>query len=220
LGTLSDRHGRSSIESGTDLVASQVRTCGDTRLGYSEPVVTEKATPQTRQERRRPWTDDPLPSLGMPLAEREGSPTILIVEDDVDFSEVLKILLEMEGYCVRTARNGSEALSRIDETCPDLVLCDLMMPVMDGLELLNKMRQKSEFSRLPFVMMSAAPESIARYAPPATFLKKPLDLEEVVRAIEAALGSPRPEEEPASAEGATRTETGEGDGGQGSSTKP
>jgi two-component system, chemotaxis family, chemotaxis protein CheY len=80
---------------------------------------------------------------------------VLVVDDDPDILEALSEILEAEGFEVRRAKNGLEALERLGPTAPDLVLLDLMMPVMDGWEFAQKMRQKDEYGRVPIIVLSA-----------------------------------------------------------------
>jgi two-component system chemotaxis response regulator CheY len=81
-----------------------------------------------------------------------GPRRVLVVDDDPDILDALSEILEVEGYDVRRARNGREALQRISEGRPDLILLDLMMPVMDGWEFA---RTLGPVARPPIVVLSA-----------------------------------------------------------------
>jgi len=81
--------------------------------------------------------------------------TVLVCDDDEDISNAIKIFLQGEGYNVITAGNGREALERLDEEKIHLVLLDVMMPVMDGVEALSKIR---ETSNVPVIMLTAKSE--------------------------------------------------------------
>lgn len=87
--------------------------------------------------------------------------TILVVDDEPDTLTVLELLLRHEGFEVRTASDGVEALEQIRDEPPDLVLTDFMMPRMDGLELCRQIRQMG-LEELPIVMTSAAARLPAR----------------------------------------------------------
>src|SRR5213595_2312204 len=107
---------------------------------------------------------------------------ILIVEDDSSSAELLSFVLQDEGYEVVIAANGREALSRLDSNHVALVLCDLMMPVMDGRELCSAMQANPVYQRIPIIIMSAAPEaSVSNVAGDdcrfSYFIRKPLDLD-------------------------------------------
>lgn len=82
-------------------------------------------------------------------------PYILVVDDDVDFREGLRAELERKGYQVEEAEDGRQALDRVMEKPPLLVLLDLQMPVMNGREFLTRMRQHEEISDVPVVVLSS-----------------------------------------------------------------
>ena len=81
-------------------------------------------------------------------------PYILVVDDDRDFREGLRAALEMKGYQVEEAGNGKEAFDEIEAKPPLLVLLDLQMPVMNGRELLQKLRSLAETKDIPVVIIS------------------------------------------------------------------
>jgi CheY-like chemotaxis protein len=81
-------------------------------------------------------------------------PYILVVDDDADFRAGLRTALEMKGYQVDEAANGAEALLKLAEKPPLLVLLDLQMPVMNGREMLQRMRVTPELKDLPVVIIS------------------------------------------------------------------
>lgn len=78
---------------------------------------------------------------------------ILVVDDESDFLEVIRIRLEAEGYKVITATNGKEALNKIKRENPDAVLLDILMPKLDGLQTLKRIRKQNE--NLPVFMLTA-----------------------------------------------------------------
>ena len=82
-------------------------------------------------------------------------PTILVVEDDPDIQLLITASLGAGGYGIRTASDGREALASINEEIPDLVISDVMMPEMDGLELLTLLRSDPATRRVPVIMLSA-----------------------------------------------------------------
>src|SRR5579885_1072524 len=81
--------------------------------------------------------------------------TILVVEDEFAIADMLSSLLEDEGYRVILASNGQEGLARLAETRPNTVLCDVMMPIMDGRQLRKTMKADPSFKDVPIVLMSA-----------------------------------------------------------------
>ena len=84
-----------------------------------------------------------------------AKPSILVVEDDPDIQLLITASLDSGSYGIRTARDGREALAAIEETIPDLVISDVMMPEMDGLELLTLLRNDPATRRVPVIMLSA-----------------------------------------------------------------
>ena len=81
-------------------------------------------------------------------------PYILLVDDDADFRIGLRVALEMKGYQVEESANGAEALEKLAQKPPLLVLLDLQMPVMNGREMLQRMRGTPELKEVPVVIIS------------------------------------------------------------------
>jgi len=86
---------------------------------------------------------------------------IAIIEDDIAIVQMYRMKFEAEGYEVATAANGEQGLELIQQFQPNVVLLDLMMPVMDGLEMLVKMRQQSWGQKLPIIILTNMGESEA-----------------------------------------------------------
>jgi two-component system response regulator VicR len=80
---------------------------------------------------------------------------ILVVDDEKDLLDLMDIILGAEGYLVITAVNGAEALKKVEEESPDLILLDIMMPVMDGWEVLKTLKNSEQTSHIPVVMVTA-----------------------------------------------------------------
>jgi CheY-like chemotaxis protein len=81
-------------------------------------------------------------------------PYILVVDDDADFRTGLRTALEMKGYQAEEAANGEEALLKLTEKPPLLVLLDLQMPLMNGREMLQRMRSRPDLKEVPVVIIS------------------------------------------------------------------
>jgi PleD family two-component response regulator len=79
---------------------------------------------------------------------------ILIIDDDVSFREMLRVLLSMEGYAPQVAEDAVEGGKALLAERPDLVICDVKMPYMDGLELLSLLRSDENTSSLPVILVS------------------------------------------------------------------
>jgi CheY-like chemotaxis protein len=118
---------------------------------------------------------------------------ILVVDDEVGVREVLTDVLVDAGYTVETAADGRTALEMIARTPPDLVMTDVMMPRLDGWELLARVRER--LPDLPVIVMSAVdPRAAARRrgvtADHTVFLRKPFDLETVLGLVAQLTGVP------------------------------
>ena len=87
---------------------------------------------------------------------------ILVVDDEIYIVHILEFTLTMEGYEVLTAADGEEALRRIEQDRPDLIVLDIMMPKMDGYEVLRRIRTDEEFKSLPVILLSAKGRPIDR----------------------------------------------------------
>jgi CheY-like chemotaxis protein len=90
-----------------------------------------------------------------------GIPRVLVVEDDLNAREMMRLLLIGEGWSVSVATNGREALDRLGTERPNLVLLDLMMPEMDGFEFLVEFRKDPKFVTTPVIVVTAADLSLA-----------------------------------------------------------
>jgi CheY-like chemotaxis protein len=91
-----------------------------------------------------------------PFKARGASQHALVVDDDQPTREMIRRLLVGEGWTVRTARGGREALAQLAEERPHLILLDLLMPEMDGFEFLAKLHERPELGSIPVVIVTAA----------------------------------------------------------------
>ena len=85
--------------------------------------------------------------------------SVLIVEDDPSVRDVLQVVLDSEGYEVVLAADGFEALERLDEGLPDLVLLDLMLPRLDGASVVAELERRGLWPGIPIVVLSAATQA-------------------------------------------------------------
>jgi len=114
---------------------------------------------------------------------------ILVVDDDPDILEALSEILEAEGFEIRRARNGKEALERLEPDPPKLILLDLMMPVMDGWEFAQRLRQKTNLPRIPIIVLSAD-RNVGNKAldiGAVGHLAKPFELNDLLEMVKKAL---------------------------------
>ena len=121
---------------------------------------------------------------------------VLVVEDEPDIRDLLTFHLEREGYQVVTCRSGLDALRQATAGAPDLVLLDLMLPEMDGLEVCRRLRQEPRTAALPLVILTAKGEEVDRVLGlelgADDYIVKPFSPKEVVARIRAVLRRSRP----------------------------
>ena len=114
--------------------------------------------------------------------------SVLIVEDDRNIAELLQMYLEKEGYAVTVAQDGGQGLSKFRAIRPDLVLLDVMMPVMDGWAVCRAIREESA---TPVIMLTAKSETDDKVqglkAGADDYITKPFEMKEVLARIEAVL---------------------------------
>ena len=110
-------------------------------------------------------------------------PTVLVVEDEPVIRELMAILLEDEGYAVRQAVDGLQALEMLEQQGIDLVLSDVKMPRLDGASLVHRLRSRGD--AIPVVLMSAVYAEVD--LPGVRFLRKPVNCEHLLMIIAAAL---------------------------------
>jgi CheY-like chemotaxis protein len=116
--------------------------------------------------------------------------TLLVVEDDLDTREMLQLALEGEGYEVVLAAHGGEGLASLQQARPCLILLDMMMPVMNGLEFLKAKESDAELATIPVVVVSAY-HHLADTLSVADFLPKPIDLHRLLDVAERYCGAAR-----------------------------
>jgi DNA-binding NarL/FixJ family response regulator len=113
--------------------------------------------------------------------------TILVVDDDLGTRLSISDYLELSGYSVITANDGQEALAMVEEYHPDLIVTDIVMPRMNGYELVRRVRQQPGFRLLPVILLTArtkTQERILGYQSGCDlYLPKPFELEELAAAI-------------------------------------
>jgi DNA-binding response OmpR family regulator len=119
-------------------------------------------------------------------------PKILVVEDEAALAKVLKMRLEIEGFEVRTAGDGAEGMEMIGQQRPDLVVVDLMMPVMDGYEMTRAIKSEPKLASIPVLVLSALKQEREmerlRKLGANAFLPKPYDSRELTAKIRELLG--------------------------------
>src|ERR1041384_4219169 len=84
--------------------------------------------------------------------------TILLIEDNEDIRENMSEIMELAGYNILTAPNGKEGVTKAIEQKPDLIICDIMMPVLDGYGVIHMLNKSPETASIPFIFLTAKSE--------------------------------------------------------------
>jgi two-component system response regulator VicR len=122
----------------------------------------------------------------------EDEKTILCIEDEREMIDLFKIILGRRGYRVSGALGGEEGLQRAEELEPDLILLDLMMPVMDGWEVLQRMRANEKLQKIPVIIVTAKSQEIDRVlalhvAQVNDYVTKPFGPQELIDSVNRVL---------------------------------
>ena len=89
-----------------------------------------------------------------------GKKKILLVEDDIDFADATKLILESKSYDVTVAHDGKEGLKKAQTVEPNLIILDVMMPEMDGYEVCAKLKTDPKYQHIPILLLTAVGEAI------------------------------------------------------------
>jgi DNA-binding NarL/FixJ family response regulator len=127
----------------------------------------------------------------MQVPPPKNTKRLLLVDDDPNLILLVKDYLEFRGYEVITAGNGKLAWQVLAQTTPDLIICDIMMPEMDGYAFVDKLRQDSKLKFLPVIFLSAKGQTHDRIKGLNTgadiYIVKPFEPEELVAQVESSL---------------------------------
>src|SRR5262249_58876846 len=121
---------------------------------------------------------------------------VLIVEDERDIRDLILLHLQLDGYQVTTAGSGEDALLQVKQSPPDLVLLDLMLPGMSGLEVCRRLRQEPTTAGLPILMLTAKGDEVDRVVGlelgADDYVVKPFSPKELLARVRAVLRRGRP----------------------------
>lgn len=119
---------------------------------------------------------------------KKGAKKVLIADDNDGIREILGYMLQKRGYIIKNACNGEEAVKKTAEEKPDIIILDVAMPLMDGIEVYKQLKGNPDTRRIPIIFLSAEkninqiipvmPEEIVKY------IEKPCDIEYLTRQIE------------------------------------
>src|SRR3954464_11169603 len=129
----------------------------------------------------------------------KGQQTILVVEDEASIASFVALYLKNAGYTVRTATTGGEALAQVNAQLPDMIILDLMLPDIDGVEVCKRIRQRSD---VPILMLTARDEDVDKIigleVGADDYLTKPFNPRELVARVKAILRRAQPDRRPES----------------------
>ena len=127
---------------------------------------------------------------------QKREPRILLIDDDVDFVEATKTILETKSYQVSVAYNGDEGLKKAREEKPDLILLDVIMPVKDGFSVAEHLKKDTQLSKTPIIMLTAFAQKVSETSLSVSqaltleaedYLDKPVSPEELLKRVERLL---------------------------------
>jgi two-component system response regulator (stage 0 sporulation protein F) len=147
-----------------------------------------RATSGARKPRPRGYDIDQLGQWGVFMVGRRRD--VLVVDDDADIREVVESILACDGYAVRSAENGAQALELVRAQRPDLILLDIRMPVMDGREFHRRLGQLDPERRIRVALMSAYADldEISGALAVDARLRKPFEMEELQATVARLAG--------------------------------
>jgi two-component system alkaline phosphatase synthesis response regulator PhoP len=138
-----------------------------------------------------------MPEAASAQISRSPRQKVLIIEDDTDIRELIKFNLEQDGYAVEEAATGAEGLDRIKRRQPDLVLLDLMLPGMPGLEICRVLRSSKETSTLPILIVTAKGTEVDKVLGlemgADDYVVKPFSPRELIARVKAVLRRANPD---------------------------
>jgi excisionase family DNA binding protein len=128
-------------------------------------------------------------SRSVPPGGRSAAADVLVVDDDASLREFIRVHLEAEGYSVREAGSASEGLAALDEEPPDLILLDVLMPKMDGWEMLRRVQERHGVDAIQVIMYSGELEQAQKVEERGAhaFIGKPFDAGKLLAATKQLL---------------------------------
>jgi CheY-like chemotaxis protein len=120
----------------------------------------------------------------------DEQPTILVIDDDPAMQTVLEIVLREAGYRVEVAGNGQEGMRKLVSLRPNLVICDIMMPQMDGVEAFQRMKDQLQEEGIPIFIITALnrrPWFADLEAEGAVIIQKPFEIKQMLNLIQTML---------------------------------
>ena len=125
----------------------------------------------------------------------DDAKTILVVDDDPDACEFLSTVLQDNGFATTIAKDGTEAITMIEQAVPDLVTLDISMPEKSGVAVYRKLKEDDKLQRIPVIIVTGVSDEFQRFIstrrqvpPPEGYISKPVDHEELLKKVKELLG--------------------------------
>ncbi|MHC4441868.1 MAG: response regulator [Planctomycetota bacterium] len=125
----------------------------------------------------------------------DNAKTILVVDDDPDTLTYLTTVLEDNGFATDSAKDGMEALQKIEENIPDLVALDISMPEKSGVAVYRKLKEDNQLKSIPVIIITGVSDDFRKFIstrrqvpPPEGYISKPVDHEELLKKVKELLG--------------------------------
>ncbi len=122
---------------------------------------------------------------------KQPTKEILIIEDDLTLHETISNLLELEGYIIISATDGNKGINLAKKHLPDLIICDIMMPEKDGIDVINELQNDNKTELIPFIFLTAKAElkdiRKGMLSGADDYITKPFNNEDLLRSIEIRL---------------------------------
>jgi hypothetical protein len=131
-----------------------------------------------------------LGSNDSPRSAAERARHVLLVDDDEDILAIMVPFLEDEGFQVTTAMSGREAIDHVESDKPDVVILDLMMPVVSGWDVWDHMQQSPQLCRIPVVVFTACGLGPGAFGRSVPVVRKGAGTEEILDALSRSMGAP------------------------------
>jgi CheY-like chemotaxis protein len=126
----------------------------------------------------------------------EATKTVLVVDDDPDARDFFVTVLEDHGFGTVTARDGNEALTRLEERIPDLVTLDVTMPEKSGVGVYRKLREEEAYTGIPVIIITGVSDDFKHFIssrrkvpPPNGYLSKPVEPEGLIGLVQELIGT-------------------------------
>jgi CheY-like chemotaxis protein len=117
----------------------------------------------------------------------KARPRILVIDDSDDARDAFATVLHLEGFTVEEARDGREGLEKAAQSPPDIIITDLRMPVMDGREMIRRLRADHRTRRIPIIACSGEERPGTGYTPADAFVPKPCPLDLLLLEVHGVL---------------------------------